>query len=308
MDYGAVLATKRGEPDARTNGADGEDEAHDREAAGELLATNGFPLPQQMVEIAATKACQPALPRHGENSGGRFRFGVARHRDRGRDDIGVDVQYPWEDSAAPLSRAPCAHQAFLHRQVSRHQRRVQEVPRRDALPSAGRPQFPATTGRTARIPRAGTTSPSPGSRWKMRAPTPPGPASACRTSGSGSTPRRAPTAASIPGATSGMLPPCPRPTRAAPCAVPTHVDAHPKGASPFGVMDLVGNVWQWTDEFVDEHTRARHPARRQLLSAAGIHLVLPAGLQTTEHGKLLLMAPSKDRSAALGFRCVVDAQ
>ena len=37
---------------------------------------------------------------------------------------------------------------------------------------------------------------------------------------------------------------------------PASVDAHPKGASPFGVMDMVGNVWQWTDEFVDEHTRA----------------------------------------------------
>ena len=30
------------------------------------------------------------------------------------------------------------------------------------------------------------------------------------------------------------------------------VDAHPKGVSPFGVMDLVGNVWQWTDEFMDD--------------------------------------------------------
>ena len=47
------------------------------------------------------------------------------------------------------------------------------------------------------------------------------------------------------------------------------VDAHPSGASPFGVMDLVGNVWQWTDEYLDEHTRGGHSARRQLLSAAG---------------------------------------
>jgi gamma-glutamyl hercynylcysteine S-oxide synthase len=23
-----------------------------------------------------------------------------------------------------------------------------------------------------------------------------------------------------------------------------------------GVMDMVGNVWQWTEEFADEHTRA----------------------------------------------------
>ena len=55
---------------------------------------------------------------------------------------------------------------------------------------------------------------------------------------------------------------------------PTSVDAYPQGASPFGVMDLVGNVWQWTDEFVDEHTRAGIVQRRKLLSAARLALVL----------------------------------
>merc|ERR1712151_514822 len=30
----------------------------------------------------------------------------------------------------------------------------------------------------------------------------------------------------------------------------------PAADSPFGVADLVGNVWQYTDEFQDEHTRA----------------------------------------------------
>ena len=34
------------------------------------------------------------------------------------------------------------------------------------------------------------------------------------------------------------------------------VGRHPQGASPFGAQDLVGNVWQWTDEYVDAHTRA----------------------------------------------------
>ena len=35
-----------------------------------------------------------------------------------------------------------------------------------------------------------------------------------------------------------------------------NVTAHPSGASPFGVLDMVGNVWQYTDEFRDAHTRA----------------------------------------------------
>jgi len=72
---------------------------------------------------------------------------------------------------------------------------------------------------------------------------------------------------------------------------PDPVDAHPNGASPFGVMDMVGNVWQWTDEFQDEHTRGGNPSRRQLLSAARFQVVFPARIQTSEHGKLLLMSP-----------------
>ena len=57
------------------------------------------------------------------------------------------------------------------------------------------------------------------------------------------------------------------------------VDAHPKGASPFGVMDMVGNVWQWTEEFIDEHTRSGNPEGRQPLSAARLDLVLSPGLR-----------------------------
>eukprot|EP01052_Picozoa_sp_SAG31_P025613 SAG31_NODE_2255_length_6073_cov_2.134248_1_plen_108_part_00 len=32
------------------------------------------------------------------------------------------------------------------------------------------------------------------------------------------------------------------------------VGDHPGGASPYGVLDMVGNVYQWTDRFVDART------------------------------------------------------
>jgi formylglycine-generating enzyme required for sulfatase activity len=89
---------------------------------------------------------------------------------------------------------------------------------------------------------------------------------------------------------------------------PTSVDAYPKGASPFGVTDLVGNVWQWTDEFVDEHTRAGIVKGGSYYQPQGSLWYFPQAFKLTEHGKYLLMAPSKDRASTLGFRCVVDAK
>ena len=89
---------------------------------------------------------------------------------------------------------------------------------------------------------------------------------------------------------------------------PDPVDAHPKGASPFGVMDLVGNVWQWTEEFVDEHTRAGILRGGNYYQPQGAIWYFPEAYRLTEHGKLLLMSPSMDRSATVGFRCVVDAR
>ena len=89
---------------------------------------------------------------------------------------------------------------------------------------------------------------------------------------------------------------------------PDAVDAHPKGASPFGVMDLVGNVWQWTEEFSDEHTRGGVLRGGSYYQPQGSMWYFPQAYKLTEHGKLLLMAPSMDRSGALGFRLVQDAE
>jgi gamma-glutamyl hercynylcysteine S-oxide synthase len=88
---------------------------------------------------------------------------------------------------------------------------------------------------------------------------------------------------------------------------PDDVDAHPDGASPFGVLDLVGNVWQWTDEYEDEHTRAAVLRGGSGYQPQTSHWYFPQAHRLDQHGKYLLMAPSKDRSGCVGFRCVVDA-
>ena len=88
---------------------------------------------------------------------------------------------------------------------------------------------------------------------------------------------------------------------------PDPVDAHPKAASPFGVEDLVGNVWQWTDEFADEHTRGGILRGGSYYQPQGSIWYFPPAYRLDQHGKLLLMAPSKDRAGTLGFRCVKNA-
>ena len=104
-----------------------------------------------------------------------------------------------------------------------------------------------------------------------------------------------------------------------PAAVPTpdtghvmqpaaDVNAHPKGASPFGVEDLTGNVWQWTDEWLDDHTRAGILRGGSHYQPQGSHWYFPQAYKLNEHGKYLLIAPSKDRSGGVGFRCVVDSE
>lgn len=87
---------------------------------------------------------------------------------------------------------------------------------------------------------------------------------------------------------------------------PDDVDAHPLGASPFGVLDLIGNVWQWTNEYHDVHTRAAVLRGGSAYQPQTSHWYFPQAYRLDQHGKYLLMAPCKDRSAAIGFRCAVD--
>jgi len=89
---------------------------------------------------------------------------------------------------------------------------------------------------------------------------------------------------------------------------PDAVDSHPLGASPFGVMDMVGNVWQWTDEYLDDHTRTAILRGGSLFQPQGSKWYFPQAYKNAEHSKYLLMSPSKDRAGTVGFRCVMDTQ
>jgi formylglycine-generating enzyme required for sulfatase activity len=86
-----------------------------------------------------------------------------------------------------------------------------------------------------------------------------------------------------------------------------NVGEFPKGASPFGVLDLIGNVSQWTDEYRDAHTRAAIVRGGAAYRPLGSIWYFPQTFKLNEHQKYLLMSPGRDRSGTIGFRCVVDA-
>jgi len=100
----------------------------------------------------------------------------------------------------------------------------------------------------------------------------------------------------------------PEPEKSRTMRGPDPVDAHPTGASPFGVMDLIGNVWQWTDEFTDEHTRGAILRGGSYYQPQGSIWYFPQAYKLGEHGKLLMMSPGMDRSGAVGFRLAEDAR
>ena len=89
---------------------------------------------------------------------------------------------------------------------------------------------------------------------------------------------------------------------------PTPVDAFMKGQSPYGVADLVGNVWQMTnDMYFDGNyyfTIIRGGSYYKPDSSWWYVQGGPQPLNKTQ--MMLLVSPGFDRSATVGFRCVRD--
>ncbi len=91
----------------------------------------------------------------------------------------------------------------------------------------------------------------------------------------------------------------------------TPVDAHPSGASPFGVEDLVGNVWQWTASLM---TNGQHEivfVRGGCWFDWAIHnpshwWVKGGPRRINDHHPLPLFGPGMNRLSTVGFRCAKD--
>jgi iron(II)-dependent oxidoreductase len=263
-------------------------------------------LRQRLVEIVATRAAAAAPDGMIAIPSGRFRFKVSGVEIEGGDAPGVDVQYPWEDAprrhhdhemelkAFYIDRYPVTHTQFKkfldvagYRPKDDHNFLKDWV---GGSPPAGWDNKPVTwvslEDARAYAAWAGKRLPHEW-EWQYAA--------------QGTDGRPFPWGSDVnPNA-------IPKPEGGTQPRPATDVDAFPQGASPFGVRDLMGNIWQWTDEYVDEHTRAAIVRGSGFYRPTGSSWYFPPNTNLNQHGKYLLMAPPKDRSSMIGFRCVIDA-
>jgi eukaryotic-like serine/threonine-protein kinase len=90
--------------------------------------------------------------------------------------------------------------------------------------------------------------------------------------------------------------------------VTSWVDSHPKGASPFGALNMAGNVWEWCADWHGLYSRGTQVDPRG--PASGVYRVLRGG-SWTDHSVNLLAAMRKSHRPAgtshdLGFRPVLE--
>ncbi len=91
---------------------------------------------------------------------------------------------------------------------------------------------------------------------------------------------------------------------------PTPVDAYPSGASPYGVQDMIGNVWQATNDVYDVGCYYYNIIRggSYYHPISSIWYVTGGALPADHPEMLLLIAPGLDRNATVGFRLVKDSK
>ena len=262
-------------------------------------------LPQKIVEIDPTSPASSMPPGMIRIPEGDFSFQVTGIEIEGMNDEGVDVQYPWEPSARRyhdhrmhirsywIDKYPVTNEEFKEFIEATHYRPADDhnflKDWKDGIYPEGWEDKPVTwvslEDARAYARWAGKRLPH---EWEWQY-------AAQGTDGR-----------TFPWGNDWIAERVPQPDRGRDMVPASDVTSHPQGASPFGVMDLVGNVWQWTDEYADEHTRAAILRGGSHYQPQGSRWYFPQAYKLSEHSKYLLMAPSIDRSGTIGFRCVKD--
>ena len=88
----------------------------------------------------------------------------------------------------------------------------------------------------------------------------------------------------------------------------TPVDTYPANLSPFGVQDLVGNVWELIDIVLSDgwHNWCFLRGGSYYMPKGSAWYAEGGAQPVNHHHKFLLMYPGLDRCATVGFRCVKD--
>jgi serine/threonine-protein kinase len=88
------------------------------------------------------------------------------------------------------------------------------------------------------------------------------------------------------------------------------VGYYPAGASPFGALDLTGNVWEWVNDWVDEAYYQVSPSSNPGGPTSGEYRVLRGGSwHDPEDGQRAAYrgwALPDDADITLGFRCALS--
>jgi len=300
LGFGAVLATREAAPSDFLASMAG------RAKKPLCSYSHGWTyLPQTMVEIPRTKPAASPPPGMIQIPSGEFDFIVRGIEIEGGNDPGVDVQYPWESAPRRYHRKRLQMKSFYIDQFpvtnaefkkfvdEAHYRPAEDLNFLRHWPNGTFPEGAGSQPVTwVSIEDARAYAAWAGKRlphdweWQYAA--------------QGSDGRLYPWGNEW---TERALPP---PDHGRVMRAPTDVDAFPAGASPFGVLDMTGNVSQWTDEFRDEHTRAAILRGGAFYQPRGSIWYFPQTYRLDEHQKYLLMSPGRDRAGTIGFRCVVD--